>query len=76
MANPMRPFLQLTLQYQLTKSGPLASNGIDAGFKIRPTEEELEEMGPAFRKCWDSYFKDKPDKPLMVSVSLIPLSVS
>ncbi|KAG8716985.1 hypothetical protein FRC08_008397 [Ceratobasidium sp. 394] len=48
-----------------TGKGPAASNGIDAGFKIRPTEEELKEMGPAFQKGWDTYFKDKPDKPVM-----------
>ncbi|CAE7191054.1 unnamed protein product [Rhizoctonia solani] len=48
-----------------TGKGPAASNGIDAGFKIRPTEEELKEMGPEFQKAWDSYFKDKPDKPVM-----------
>lgn len=51
--------------YTTTGKGPAASNGIDAGFKIRPTEEELKEMGPAFQKAWDSYFKDKPDKPVM-----------
>ncbi|KAI5474318.1 alcohol oxidase [Pseudohyphozyma bogoriensis] len=43
----------------------LASNAIDAGFKIRPTEEELKEMGPEFNALWDRYFKDKPDKPVM-----------
>jgi len=43
----------------------LSSNSIDAGFKIRPTEEELKEMGPDFNKLWDTYFKDKPDKPVM-----------
>ncbi|KAF8968466.1 alcohol oxidase [Flammula alnicola] len=43
----------------------LSSNAIDAGFKIRPTEEELKEMGPEFNDLWDKYFKDKPDKPLM-----------
>ncbi|KAJ6510972.1 methanol oxidase [Mycena sanguinolenta] len=43
----------------------LSSNAIDAGFKIRPTEEELKEMGPEFNKLWDTYFKDKPDKPVM-----------
>ncbi|KAH7909067.1 GMC oxidoreductase-domain-containing protein [Hygrophoropsis aurantiaca] len=43
----------------------LASNAIDAGFKIRPTEEELKEMGPEFNALWDKYFKDKPDKPVM-----------
>ncbi|KAF9521832.1 alcohol oxidase [Crepidotus variabilis] len=43
----------------------LSSNAIDAGFKIRPTEEELKEMGPEFNELWDKYFKDKPDKPVM-----------
>jgi alcohol oxidase len=43
----------------------LASNAIDAGFKIRPTEAELKEMGPEFNALWDRYFKDKPDKPVM-----------
>ncbi|KAJ7302451.1 GMC oxidoreductase-domain-containing protein [Mycena albidolilacea] len=43
----------------------LSSNAIDAGFKIRPTEAELKEMGPEFNQLWDTYFKDKPDKPVM-----------
>ncbi|KAN0088466.1 GMC oxidoreductase [Tylopilus felleus] len=43
----------------------LSSNAIDAGFKIRPTVEELKEMGPEFNTLWDRYFKDKPDKPVM-----------
>ncbi|KAK7696465.1 hypothetical protein QCA50_001122 [Cerrena zonata] len=43
----------------------LSSNFIDAGFKIRPTEAELKEMGPEFNELWDRYFKDKPDKPVM-----------
>ncbi|KAF8197223.1 methanol oxidase [Mycena galopus ATCC 62051] len=37
----------------------LSSNAIDAGFKIRPTEAELKEMGPEFNQLWDTYFKDK-----------------
>jgi len=43
----------------------LSSNAIDAGFKIRPTAEELKEMGPEFNELYDKYFKDKPDKPVM-----------
>lgn len=34
--------------------------------QIRPTAEELKEMGPEFNELWDRYFKDKPDKPVMV----------
>ena len=43
----------------------LSSNFIDAGFKIRPTEAELKEMGPEFNELWNRYFKNKPDKPVM-----------
>lgn len=47
----------------------MATNGIDAGVKIRPTEKELQEMEswptPHFKSGWDSYFKNKPDKPVM-----------
>jgi len=33
--------------------------------QMRPSEEELKEMGPEFQALWDKYFKDKPDKPVM-----------
>ena len=56
-------------EWNLKGTGPLATNGIEAGVKIRPTEEELKEMDsyptPHFRSGWDSYFKNKPDKPVM-----------
>ncbi|KAL1609595.1 Alternative oxidase, mitochondrial precursor [Nothophoma quercina] len=56
-------------QWNINGTGPLATNGIEAGVKIRPTEEELAIMDkwpcPEFRSGWDSYFKDKPDKPVM-----------
>ena len=38
-------------------------------YRVRPTEDELAAMDkwpcPEFRSGWDSYFKDKPDKPVM-----------
>ncbi|KAJ5667398.1 hypothetical protein N7507_003262 [Penicillium longicatenatum] len=56
-------------EWSLKGTGPLATNGIEAGVKIRPTEEELNEMKkwptPEFGSGWDSYFKNKPDKPVM-----------
>lgn len=56
-------------EWNLKGTGPLATNGIEAGVKIRPTEEELKTMEkwptPHFKSGWDSYFKDKPDKPVM-----------
>ncbi|KAF2108409.1 alcohol oxidase p68 [Lophiotrema nucula] len=56
-------------QWNINGTGPLATNGIEAGVKVRPTEEELNMMDSwpckEFRTGWDSYFKDKPDKPVM-----------
>jgi alcohol oxidase len=60
---------QVFNQWNLNGTGPLATNGIEAGVKVRPTEEELDAMDSwpckEFRSGWDSYFKDKPDKPVM-----------
>ena len=58
-------------EWNLKGTGPLATNGIEAGVKSRPTEVELEEMKnyptPDFvtKGGWDNYFKNKPDKPVM-----------
>lgn len=56
-------------EWNLKGTGPLATNGIDAGVKIRPTQQELDEMKkwptPEFGAGWESYFKNKPDKPVM-----------
>ena len=53
-------------QWQINGTGPLATNGIEAGVKVRPTEEELsQDYMKEFRPGWDSYFKEKPDKPVM-----------
>jgi len=56
-------------EWNLKGTGPLATNGIEAGVKVRPTAEELKEFEswptPHFNSGWESYFKDKPDKPVM-----------
>ena len=56
-------------EWNLKGTGPLATNGIDAGVKIRPTPQELAQMDswptPHFKDGWESYFKNKPDKPVM-----------
>jgi alcohol oxidase len=44
----------------------LGTNGMDAQGKCRPTEAEVDALGPAFRKAWDRDFKDMPDRPLMI----------
>ncbi|EJT69921.1 alcohol oxidase [Gaeumannomyces tritici R3-111a-1] len=56
-------------QWELKGTGPLSTNGIEAGVKIRPTRAELDEFKswpcPSFVQGWNSYFKDKADKPVM-----------
>ncbi|KAK4621237.1 Alcohol oxidase [Fulvia fulva] len=44
----------------------LGTNGMDAQGKFRPTEEEVDALGPKFREAWDRAFKPFPDKPLMI----------
>ncbi|KAK4238407.1 alcohol oxidase 1 [Achaetomium macrosporum] len=56
-------------EWNIKGTGPLSTNGIEAGVKIRPTEAELREFEswptPHFKQGWESYFKNKPDKPVM-----------
>ncbi|KAK0500276.1 GMC oxidoreductase-domain-containing protein [Armillaria luteobubalina] len=52
-------------QWQKDGTGLMASNGIDAGIKMRPTERDLKVLGPTFTKQWNEFFLDAPDKPVM-----------
>ncbi len=44
----------------------LGTNAMDAQAKLRPTEAEVEALGPEFKKAWDRDFKDAPNRPLMI----------
>lgn len=44
----------------------LGTNGMDAQGKFRPTEAEVEALGPEFKKAWDRDFKNVSDRPLMI----------
>lgn len=44
----------------------LGWNSMDASGKFRPTEEEVEALGPEFKAAWDKDFKNAPDRPLMI----------
>lgn len=44
----------------------LGWNGQQIQGKVRPTDEEVAELGPEFQKAWDREFKNYPDKPLVV----------
>ncbi|KIM84345.1 alcohol oxidase [Piloderma croceum F 1598] len=46
-------------------SGLMAHNGLDAGVKLRPTAQELEELGTQFKQQWTEYFANAPDKPVI-----------
>jgi alcohol oxidase len=45
----------------------LGWNAIDISSKIRPTDKEIEAMGPQFKEHWDKDFKDRPTRPVMLT---------
>jgi len=51
--------------FKQSRKGPHSMNFIGGAGRIRPTEEELQEMGPAFRKLWNQYYLNAPDKALL-----------
>ncbi|EPQ54594.1 alcohol oxidase-like protein [Gloeophyllum trabeum ATCC 11539] len=46
-------------------SGLMSNNALDAGIKLRPTPEELKDIGPEFEETWKEYFEKAPDKPVL-----------
>ncbi|CAK5267117.1 unnamed protein product [Mycena citricolor] len=48
--------------------GVVASNGFDAGIKLRPNDSDLEVLGPGFQPRWESFFMDAPDKSVLVAI--------
>jgi len=44
----------------------LGTNAMDASGKFRPTEEDVDALGPEFRAAWDRDFKNATDRPLMI----------
>ncbi|KZT29805.1 GMC oxidoreductase [Neolentinus lepideus HHB14362 ss-1] len=46
-------------------TGLMAHNAIDSGVKLRPTSEELKELGPDFEARWKERFENSPDKPAL-----------
>jgi alcohol oxidase len=47
-------------------NGQLQANICATEGKVRPTEEEVDKLGPEFRKAWDADFKNAPDRPIMI----------
>ncbi|KAI0776758.1 alcohol oxidase-like protein [Trametes elegans] len=61
-------------QWQKDGTGLLADNGLDAGIKMRPWEEDLDAIGEGFRKRWLEFYVPAPDKPVLWigTVSVFP----
>ncbi|KAK7464324.1 hypothetical protein VKT23_006492 [Stygiomarasmius scandens] len=55
----------ITKEWLETGQGKMQTNGMDVAGKIRPTEDELREMGPEFQQRWKDYFENAPDKPVL-----------
>jgi alcohol oxidase len=49
------------------KDPMLGWNAIDVCSKIRPTDKEIEAMGPQFKKHWDKDFANRPTRPVMLT---------
>lgn len=44
----------------------LGWNSIDIAAKMRPSDSEVAELGPDFKKLWDEDFANSPTRPLML----------
>ncbi|EKM78832.1 hypothetical protein AGABI1DRAFT_114408 [Agaricus bisporus var. burnettii JB137-S8] len=53
-------------RWSKTGQGLLAHSGMDAGIRLRPTVDDLKEIGPSFTQRWNEYFANAPDKPIML----------
>ncbi|KAJ7149267.1 GMC oxidoreductase-domain-containing protein [Mycena crocata] len=53
------------VQWYQNGKGILASNGVDAGIKVRPNGQDLENLGPLFNQRWESFFARALDKPVL-----------
>jgi len=56
---------ELDQEWLKSGGGLLSSNGIDAGIKMRPNEEDLKNFGHSFQDLWATEFLPYSDKPLL-----------
>ncbi|KIY69867.1 GMC oxidoreductase [Cylindrobasidium torrendii FP15055 ss-10] len=57
-------------QWDANRTGPVAATGVDAILKLRPTENEVDEIGQEFRTVWERDYADKADKPVFTFVPI------
>ncbi|KAF9230349.1 GMC oxidoreductase-domain-containing protein [Melanogaster broomeanus] len=53
-------------QWESSGKGKIATNGLEAMAKVRPTAAELSSMGPVFQSRWETFYQHTPDKPLAI----------
>ena len=54
----------LRSQHEASRADETIPSGIDAAVKLRPTGEELNDIGPEFAEYWQRVFANAPDKPV------------
>lgn len=57
-------------QWDTNRTGPVAATGVDAILKLRPTEQEVDEIGKEFRAVWERDYINKADKPIFLFVPI------
>ncbi|KAJ7751464.1 alcohol oxidase-like protein [Mycena metata] len=57
-------------QWDKDGSGLFGTSGLEVAVKLRPTPDELADLGPDFLPVWNEFFRDRPDKP-MIWLSMI-----
>ncbi|KAI0091334.1 alcohol oxidase-like protein [Irpex rosettiformis] len=61
--NKQPEFTTYDEEWKKTGKGLMASNGADAGIKLRFTPKELRAIGPNFTKKWEAYYASRKDSP-------------
>lgn len=41
------------------------NSALEAAIKLRPSPDEVEELGPEFLPVWNEFFAKRPDKPML-----------
>ncbi|KAJ7772260.1 GMC oxidoreductase-domain-containing protein [Mycena metata] len=52
-------------QWDKDGSGLFGTSGLEVAVKLRPTADELADLGPDFLPVWNESFRDRPDKPII-----------
>ncbi|KAI0350351.1 alcohol oxidase-like protein [Trametes cingulata] len=61
-------------QWKMNGTGLLATNGLEAGIKLRPNRHDLDVIGDVFRQRWLEYYAPAPDKPVLWIAALSSLT--